>query len=466
MRNDQRSKAELLQEVEALRHRIAEFDQAKIDLKKKEESMEKRGERLRSLLENMPVMIDAFDSNGNIIVWNRECERVSGYSTEEIIGNPKAMGLLYPDATYRERMMREASERGDKHRHWEGKMTCKDGSAKTVLWSNISDQFPIPGWAAWDIGMDITQLKQAGEMLELLGINFDSRKFKETAEGIPGPWDTSQDRFLYSFFQAVTRRERAENALQESENKYRTLLENLPQKIFLKDRNSVYVSCNENYAGDLKIKSEEIVGKTDYDFHPKELAEKYRADDKRIIESGGAEDIEEKYIRQGQEIIVHTVKTPVKDAQGNVIGILGIFWDITERKKMEWALRESRRRFRSLAEATSDWVWEIDQNGIYTYTSPKVKDLLGYEPEEIIGKTPFDLMPPDEAKRVRAIFRDTAASQKPFERLENVNLHKDGRLVVLETSGVPIFDEAGNLLGYRGIDRDITKRKKAEEKIQ
>jgi len=466
MREDQKTKAELLQEVEALRRRLTEFEKAKVDLKKKEASLEKKGERLRCLLENMPVMIDAFDSNGNIIVWNGECERVSGYSAEEIIGNPKAMGLLYPDATYRERRMREASERGDKHRHWEGKMTCKDGSSKTVLWSNISDQFPIPGWAAWDIGMDITQLKQAGEMLELLGIKFDSRKLKETSEGIPGPWDTSQDRFLYTFFQAITKRERAETALQESENKYRTLLENLPQKIFLKDRNSVYVSCNENYAGDLKIESEEIVGKTDYDFYPKELAEKYRADDKRIMESEETEDIEEKYIQQGQEIIVHTVKTPVKDAEGNVIGILGIFWDITERKRAEEALKESKQRFRSLVEATSDWVWEVDKNGIYTYSSPKVKEILGYEAVEVIGKTPFDFMPPDEAKRVGAIFRDIAASRKPFERLENVNLHKDGRLVVLETSGVPIFDSSGDFLGYRGIDRDITERKKAEEETQ
>jgi len=466
MRDDEKTKAELLQEVDALRRRLTEFEQAKVDLKKKGESLEKKGERLRSLLENMPVMIDAFDSTGNIIVWNHECEGVSGYSAEEIIGNPKAMELLYPDATYRERMMREANKRGDKYRHWEGKMICKDGTVKTVLWSNISDQFPIPGWAAWDIGMDITQLKRAGEMLELLGIKFDGREPTETAEGTPGPWDTGQDRFLFSFFRAITRRERAENALRESENKYRTLLENLPQKIFLKDRNSVYVSCNENLAGDLKIKSEEIVGKTDYDFFPKELAEKYRADDKRIMESGGTEDIEEKYIQQGQEIIVHTVKTPVKDAQGNVIGILGIFWDITERKRMEEALRESRRRFRSLVEATSDWVWEIDQNGIYTYSSPKVKDLLGYEPEEIIGKTPFDLMPPDEAERVAGLFKDIVESRQPFNGLENTNLHKDGRNVVLETSGVPIFDEGGNLLGYRGIDRDITERKKAEEEIQ
>ena len=97
------------------------------------------------------------------------------------------------------------------------------------------------------------------------------------------------------------------------ENKYKALLENLPQKIFLKDKNSVYVSCNENYAKDLKIKAQEIVGKTDYDFYPKELAEKYRADDRRIMKSGRTEDVNEKYIQNGREVFVHTVKTPVRD---------------------------------------------------------------------------------------------------------------------------------------------------------
>ena len=138
-----------------------------------------------------------------------------------------------------------------------------------------------------------------------------------------------------------------------SENKYRVLLENLPQKIFHKDKNSVYVSCNNNYARNLKIQNDEIIGKTDYDFYNKELAEKYREDDKRIIESGKTEYIEEKYIQTGQELVVQTVKIPLKDEKGNTIGILGIFWDITEHRQIEEALKESEERYRTIIESVS-----------------------------------------------------------------------------------------------------------------
>jgi len=136
-----------------------------------------------------------------------------------------------------------------------------------------------------------------------------------------------------------------------------------------------------------------------------------------------------------------------------------------ERKRAEEALHKSEERFRDLTESTSDWIWEVDQYGDFAYASPKVKDLLGYEPEEIIGKTPFDLRPEDESQRLLKIFHSIIATQKPFAALQNTNLHKDGRRVMLETSGVPIFDKNGNFFGYRGIDRDITERKKAEEEI-
>jgi two-component system cell cycle sensor histidine kinase/response regulator CckA len=150
------------------------------------------------------------------------------------------------------------------------------------------------------------------------------------------------------------------------------------------------------------------------------------------------------------------------DEGGNLILIVGTVLDITERKQAEAALRESEQRFRSLVETTSDWFWEIDQNGRYTYASPKVRDLLGYQPDEVIGKSSFDFMPADEARQIKTLFQDLKESHESISGLENINLHKDGRQVVLETSGVPVFDQHGVFAGYRGIDRDITHRKQAE----
>jgi PAS domain S-box-containing protein len=129
-------------------------------------------------------------------------------------------------------------------------------------------------------------------------------------------------------------------------------------------------------------------------------------------------------------------------------------------------LRKSEERLRNLVETTSDWIWEVDANAVYTYVSPRIRDILGYSPEEVLGKTPFDFMSPKEAKRVSGLFDPIAASQKPISEIVNTNLHKDGRLVVLETSGVPFFDKDGIFLGYRGVDRDITLRRRAEEALR
>ena len=166
------------------------------------------------------------------------------------------------------------------------------------------------------------------------------------------------------------------------------------------------------------------------------------------------------------------------------IGSVVTFSDIRERKRKDTELlmlkesleqrviertellRESKERFRSLVENTTDWIWEVNEHTQYIYASPQVRELLGYEPDEVIGMTPFDLMMSEEQERIREQFVEIAGRQEPFSGLENVNLHKDGHTVILETSGVPIFDSDGSFKGYRGIDRDITERKKVEEELK
>ena len=155
----------------------------------------------------------------------------------------------------------------------------------------------------------------------------------------------------------------------------------------------------------------------------------------------------------------------VRGADGGILYRVATCLDVTDRKRAESELVRSEVRFRSLVEATSDWVWEVDAAARYTYASPKVEELLGYRPGELIGRTPFDLMPPGEADKVAAAFASIVTEKRSFAHLENVNVRKDGSRVVLETSGVPMIGPAGELLGYRGVDRDVTERKDAEERI-
>ena len=154
--------------------------------------------------------------------------------------------------------------------------------------------------------------------------------------------------------------------------------------------------------------------------------------------------------------------TPRHDRRGNFIGYIGHCIDITARKQAEDSLRESEARMRDIVFSMADWVWETDENGRYTYSSQKGKDWFG----RVLGKTPFDFMPPDEARRIIPIFTELAAGKSPIIDLENWAIRKDGTLACLITNGVPILDPAGKLRGYRGVDKDITAAKQADEAVR
>lgn len=139
---------------------------------------------------------------------------------------------------------------------------------------------------------------------------------------------------------------------------------------------------------------------------------------------------------------------------------------LSERKWAEEKLRESEERFRQVAESSAEWIWEVDAEGRYTYSSSVVKDLLGYEPDELIGRYYWDLFRPEDREAVAAQSREVFTKKQSFHRFLNTLVHKEGQILTVETTGVPILDDEGNLLGYRGADVDVTARIRAEEQLR
>ena len=129
------------------------------------------------------------------------------------------------------------------------------------------------------------------------------------------------------------------------------------------------------------------------------------------------------------------------------------------------AKEEVEEKYQDLLDNIEEWAWETDAKGVYVSCSEKVADVLGYTPEEVVGKTIYELMPPDEAKKVKPIFSEYSKKQELIHKLENYYLHKDGYKVCVFTNAIPIFDKGGNFCGYRGVHKDITTHRQSEDKI-
>jgi len=242
-----------------------------------------------------------------------------------------------------------------------------------------------------------------------------------------------------------------------------------PNLIFVKDRQGRFILANKAVADVYGVAPDAIVGKTDADLNSNaDEVESFRRIDLEVMDTLRERLIPEERITDstGRLRWLQTVKRPILDADGKANQVLGTAVDITNRKTIEEALKQSQERFLQVGQVAGEFIWEVDSGGMYTYASPVVEKLLGYRPEELVGKKHFyDVFAESTRDELKAAVFRLFADRQPFRNLLKSNISKDGTVVRLESSGVPVLDAAGNLVGYRGADFDVTGRVRSEQEI-
>jgi PAS domain S-box-containing protein len=277
--------------------------------KETEFALRQSEENLRLVLQNMPVMLDAFDLDQNLIVWNHECERVTGYSADEMIGRPNGMELLYPDSAYREQILNKEQREGGDYRNQEWTLMTKDQCPRTIAWSNISSQFPIPGWATWGIGVDVTERKQA------------------------------------------------EIALRQSEEMFRRIFDAAPIGIVLADLEGQLIRVNQAYCQLLGYDEDELTQMTFREIiHPEDVETEIQFTE---IPSGHSPcvQVEKRFInKSGESLWITLISAYICDPDNRPIYSIGMVEDITERKQAEANTLTALERERELNELKSRFI--------------------------------------------------------------------------------------------------------------
>lgn len=268
---------------------------------------------------------------------------------------------------------------------------------------------------------------------------------------------------LWHGFQSdITSRKDSAKELESKSELIETLIQTIPDLIWLKDINGLYLKCNKEFERLFGAKESEIIGKTDYDFVDKKLADFFRKNDLIAAEAQKPTSNEEYLIFAdgSYEGWFETTKTPMFDNNRNIIGVLGIARDITQRKKAE---EEIRRMSLAVHQSTSVIVI-TDTQGKIEYANPKFTEITGYTSAEVIGKNPKILKSGDKSKEEYKILWDTIISGKVWTG-EFLNKKKNGELYIESASIFPLKNNFGEITNYVAIKEDIGERKKTEKEL-
>lgn len=265
----------------------------------------------------------------------------------------------------------------------------------------------------------------------------------------------------------ITERKKAQLALQESERRFKTMADTAPILLWMSGPGGLCTYFNRRWLEftGRSLEDELSSGWSDC-IHPEDHQQCLYARTKAF--NARQPFVIEYRLRHnsGEYRWIMDSGVPRFNADGGFLGYIGTGTDITDRKIAEDELRESEVRFRQVAENACDMVWEVDASGMYTYCSSVVKHILGYSNSELVGHKHFyDLFAPEVREELKTAALTAFKRLDPVRNFVNPCIHKNGKTVFMETSGVPVLNENGMLIGYRGTDTDVTERKLAEKEL-
>ncbi|MBA4396441.1 MAG: hypothetical protein C0394_03540 [Syntrophus sp. (in: bacteria)] len=410
-----------------------------IKRKRTEEALKEKDKFMESMVQSSAVATFVINVDHKVIYWNRACEDLTGIKSKDLLGTSDHWKAFYDH--YRPCVAdiiidNKLNEMTNLYKV----------NAKSVL---IPDGIRAEGWYP-NLG---------GKNRYIV---FDAAPIRDDNGKLIAAIETLQD---------ITKRKQAEDALQEGQRQLKAILDNIPDIAWLKDKESRFIAVNEPFGKSCGFKPEDLVGKTDFDIWSRDLAERYRADDKEVMESGKRKQVEEPLTdSEGKSLWIETTKTPIYNEQENFVGTAGIARDITERKRTEEELKKRENLLQKIFDILPVGLWFADKDGKLLRGNPAGVKIWGAEPK--VGPSGYGIF---KARRLPSreeiAPEDWALVHTVRERITVVDEMLeidtfDGKKKVILNYTAPVLDAQGAIQGAIVVNLDITRRKEAEEQLQ
>ena len=389
-----------------------------------EAALKKSEERLTIATESANIGVWEYDIKNDSLIWNAKMYQIYGIEIDKFSGAYEAWrSALHPeDLEYSTNLFAKSLEDPSIIFDAEFRILWPDGTLRYIKANSkiIRDN--------------------NGEALRAIGVNFDITDLKS-----------------------------AQYKLQEREEQFRVIFEKANCGIAYGDDNGSLILCNDYFASMVGYSHDELSQMNFSELtHPDDIHSEIELFKEIVEQKRDGYRIKKRYIcKNGKIIWVDLAVNVIRDASGKAVNYLGAVIDITKEKLLEEENAQKEKRFRDVAEAAGEYIWELDMNGQYTFLTKPFEDMLGYPIHEGLGRTPFSFMPHDEEVRVSEFFLGKVVARGiPFRGLVHKSLTKDGKIVWQKVNGLPMFDTDGKIIGYRGAARDITSEKLAQEKLE